>query len=64
MVVAFGAAAIVVAVVVEHHEHRMIRVGVELAVLLHHLFVLQRAEAAAAVFVAFVASRGHGDDLG
>ncbi len=64
MVVGVGAAAIVVAVVVHDDEHRVVRVGVVLLVLIHHLFILKRAEAAAGVFVAFVPGAGNGDDLG
>ena len=60
MVVRIGAAAVVVAIVVQHDEHRMGSVGVVGDVLVHHLVVEKRAVAAATVFVAFVA--GGGDD--
>ena len=63
VVVGIGAAAEVVAVVVQDDEQRPIRVGVVLFVLVHHLLVLQGSVAAAAVLVALVAGARHGHDL-
>src|SRR5206468_3088229 len=63
VVVGVGSAAVVVAIVMEHDEHRVGGIGVVLLVLVHHLLIQQRAISAAAVFVSFIARPGDGDDL-
>ena len=52
VVIRFGAAAVVVAVVMQDDEHRVGRVGVVRQIRVHHLVIEERTVAAAAVFVA------------
>ena len=59
VIISPGAAAEIIAVMVQDDKQRMFRIGIIFFELAHYLFVIKRAESAAAVFIAHVAVGRH-----